>query len=305
MQADFLRQSGLAHLFVGQPAEGIDNLREAYTTSIEIDNLWGRADGAIQLANGLLETGSYGEAWSLLQGAIPLARATEHPHLIAMNLTILGKAQRLMMALEEARETLLEVLSTQAEGPAPLFPDWVPGELCAVYALLGDWSAASKYARKSLDIRLEEALPPVGLTTWYETEALLRGGEEELARSSVNQLDQMTGDNPRYRIPILRSLAVLARWDNNLDQALVHLVEANSLANEIGLPGESWGILAGIGDLYQLKEEVEQAQNAFSQAAEIVESLAERIEDDELREGFLSAPPIVSVFEGWKARTQN
>lgn len=305
MQADFLRQAGLAYLFVGRPAEGINDLGEAYAIGLEIDNLWGKAGGAFQLANGLLETGSYGEAWNLLQQAIPLARSTEHPHLIAMSLTILGKAQRIMMALEEARATLLEVLSVQAEGLAPLFPDWALAELCAVSALFGDWNAASTYARKILDIRLEEALPPVGLTTWYETEALLRSGDEDIARSSVNQLNQLVGDNPRSRISSMRSLAVLAHWDNNLDQEHDHLAEANTLANEIGLPGERWEIQTALGNLYKIRGEKKQAHRSFSQAAEIVEMLAEKIEDDELRKGFLSAPLIRSVFESRKASTQS
>lgn len=305
MQADFLRQAGLACLFVGQPAEGINNSGEAYAIGLEIDNLWGKADAATQLANGLLETGSYGEAWNLLQQAIPLARSAGHPHLIAMNLTIVGKAQRILNALEEARGTLLKVLAAQAEGPAPLFPDWAPAELCAVCALLGDWDAAATYARKTLDTRLEEALPPVGLTTWYETKALLRGGDEELARSSVAQLNQWIDDNPRYRLSFLRSLAVLALWENDLDRAHDHLVEASTLANAIGLPGERWEILAALGDLNDLKGEVKRAYRSFSQASEIVEMLAENIEDDELRKKFLTSPPIQSVFEGRKASNQS
>lgn len=300
MQADFLRQAGLAQLFTGQPVEAVRDLRKAYTISLAIENPWGEADGALQLANGLLEIGSYGEAWRLLQQAIPLARATGHPHLIAMSLTILGKAQRVMMALEDARTTQLNVLAAQAEGPSPLFPDWASAELCAVYALVDDWRSAYTYARKSLDVRQAEGLLPVALTEWHETEALLRAADDEVARSSVDQLGALIGDNPRYRISYLRSLAVLAQWDNHLDQALVHLEQANSIASEIGLPGERWGILAALGNLYQSNEDEGQAYLSFSQAAEIVEMLAEKIEDDELRAGFLSAPQVKAVFEGRK-----
>lgn len=304
MEADFLRQAGLAQLFIGRPLEAVTDLREAYTISLAIENRWGEADGALQLANGLLEIGSYGEAWTLLQRAIPLARSTEHPHLIAMSLTILGKAQRVMMALEDARATLLEVLAVQAEGPSPLFPDWASAELCAVYALIDDWQSAYTYARKALDVRRAEGLLPVALTEWHETEALLRGGDEELARSCVNQLRGLIDDNHRYHISYLRSLAVLEQWDNDLDQALVHLEEASSIASEIGLPGERWEILATLGNLYQSKENRGQAYLSFSRAAEIVELLAEKIEDDELRAGFLSAPRVKAVFEGSKVSSQ-
>ena len=71
-------------------------------------------------------------------------------------------------------------------------------------------------------LRAEESLPPFGFTGWYETEALLRGDDVELARVEVERLAGIVGDNKRYRLPLLRSQAVLAQWDGDVNQASGH-----------------------------------------------------------------------------------
>lgn len=75
------------------------------------------------------------------------------------------------------------------------------------------------------------------------------------------------------------------------------LREAEALAEEIGLPGELWQIRATLGELYQKSGDEEQAGRAFSRAVETVEALADTIEDEVLREGFLGAPQIQRLLE--------
>jgi hypothetical protein len=70
-----------------------------------------------------------------------------------------------------------------------------------------------------------------------------------------------------------------------------------TLAQEIGLQGELWQIWAAIGELYERRGEPEEARDAFSRAAGIVERLAGEIEDEALKEGFLSAPQLRRVLE--------
>jgi hypothetical protein len=129
----------------------------------------------------------------------------------------------------------------------------------------------------------------------YETEALLRGGDEGLAREDVWRFGEQVGENGRYRIPYLRSLAVLSRWED--ETAIECLLEAKALAEEIGLPGELWQIQAEIGELRAERGETKEAQQAFLKAAEIAQSLAQKITDPNLREGFLSASQVQRVLE--------
>jgi tetratricopeptide (TPR) repeat protein len=126
---------------------------------------------------------------------------------------------------------------------------------------------------------------------WLETEALLRGGDAELAREDAYRWGELVGHIPRYRLAHVRSLAMLAEWDGRREQAIAHLEEANALAEEIGLPGEQWQILARLGELYQSSGDAKRMREAFEQAAEIVQALAAKIDDQGLRAGFLAAGP--------------
>jgi prefoldin subunit 5 len=85
-------------------------------------------------------------------------------------------------------------------------------------------------------------------------------------------------------------LAVLSEWDGELEKAIGQMREAESLTEEIGLPGELWQIRAKIGELHERHGEVREAREAFSRAAQTLRDLAAKIKDERLRESFLSAP---------------
>ncbi len=298
MESDCLRQVGWGRLMSGWPHEGISALRKANAISRDIEHKWGESDGGFKLVRGLVEIGAYGEALSLAKHTVTLARELGHPHLMALTLMSLGTAYRTMLALDIAQATQIEALAAQAETTFMVHPDWALAELCASYALAGNWATAYDYAQQTLAARENGTLLPMALTGWYETEALLRGGKEDLARADVHRVGEMIGDNRRYRIPYLRSLAVLAQWHGDIPQAITPLEEASSIAEEIGLAGEQWLILVALGELYQEQGNEEAAQQVISQAVEIVQSLADEIEDNELRTGFLTAGLVQGVLKG-------
>jgi tetratricopeptide (TPR) repeat protein len=130
----------------------------------------------------------------------------------------------------------------------------------------------------------------------YKVEALLRGGEERLAREEVHRFADRAWVNERDRMAYLRSLAVLSEWEGDTQRAIDRLHEAQALAEKIGLPGELWQIQSRIGELYEQRGETGEARAAFSQAAQTLKTLAQKIGDDELREGFLSAPRVRRVL---------
>ena len=116
-------------------------------------------------------------------------------------------------------------------------------------------------------------------------------------RGLASRVWQAVGNNQRYRLILLRSQAVLAQWDGDVDQAITHLQAALALAQEIGLPGEEWPIRDALGRLYGAQGEMVQAREAYQQAAKIIHRLAETIDEDGLREGFLTAVPVPTVLE--------
>src|SRR5258707_15462058 len=124
---------------------------------------------------------------------------------------------------------------------------------------------------------------------------MLPGGEARRARAEVVPLGQRVGPNRRFRIAYLRSLAVLASWDGQSEQAIGHLREAAGLAADLGLPGEHWQIQAALGALYEATGQREQARSAFGEAGTIIQELAEGIGDETRRARFLAGPRIQQV----------
>jgi hypothetical protein len=84
----------------------------------------------------------------------------------------------------------------------------------------------------------------------YESEALLRAGDERQARAEVQRLREQLGPNLRFRIPYLRSRARLSAREGLREQAIEHLCAAAQVAADLGLPGEQWQIQAALGREY-------------------------------------------------------
>ena len=122
-------------------------------------------------------------------------------------------------------------------------------------------------------------------------------GDEHQAREAVRRLEERLVSNQRFRIPYLRSLAILAAWEGARERAIGHLREAAQLAAEIGLPAEQWQIQAALGSVYEVGGESAQARKAFREAARIIQGLAEGIKDKTLRSRFLAGPQIHPVLQ--------
>lgn len=312
MEADCLGQVTEARISRGRPQEGISAGRVAYAISLEIENAWGQVTGAINLTPGLLDIGAYAEALAIAQQGVATARTLGMPQVLVFSLMQLGAVYRALLALEAACATHLEAMTLNETMSSPPFTEMIAAELYADYALAGNWVEAYAYALRALAVRNYTSLYG-GLTRWYETEALLRSGEVERAIEDVRRFGEQVGDNPRYRIPYMRALAVLSQWEGNNDQAVAHLEAANALAEAIGLPGEQWQILAALGELYQSRGEYPIGQSVASpwdreararevlrQTAKIVQALAAKIDDEGLRARFLAAEPVRRVMKQLK-----
>ena len=123
-------------------------------------------------------------------------------------------------------------------------------------------------------------------------EALLRGGAERRARKGVSGFAERARANERDRMAYLRCLAMLSEFEGDTQRALDRLRGAESLAEGVGLPGELWQIQGKIGELHERRRQTEEARAGFSRAAQTLRMLAGKIGDEELREGFLSAPRV-------------
>ena len=298
LAADSQRLLGISQLYAGYPQKMVEGLQKTFAFYQQIENLWGEAETARMLAQGHLELGHYGQAIRLARQGVEQARKMDVTAMVYIALLASATVQRAMMALDTAQEALQEVLREDSKQEIIGFAkDWVLSELCTLHAVAGEWNQAASYAKQRLQSRGDESMLSMGLTGWYEIEALLRGGDSDLARVEVRQLSEIVGDNRRYRLILHRSRAVLAQWDGDEAQAIVHLEAALALAREMGLPGEEWPILGELGGLYADLGEMVKAREAYGEAGVIIRRLAETIDDEGLREGFETAVSIQSILE--------
>jgi tetratricopeptide (TPR) repeat protein len=178
-------------------------------------------------------------------------------------------------------------------------------QLCMNCAVAGQWGQAHTYAVKAMALSksIDRAMILLDFSRQYETEALLRGGDERQARVAVHRLGERLGPNQRYRIPYLQSLAMLSTWDGHSEQAIGHLREAVGLAADLGLPGEQWQIQAALGTLYEAGGDPVQAHTAWAKASRIIQGLAEGIKDETRRSRFLAGPQIQPVLQHAQGET--
>ena len=285
-----------AQMINGRARESLPILQDAYASAQQIESLWDETQSGQSLALNHLELGDYGQALKLADHVEMLSQQAPIPTIKTMSRIFWGAVQRTVMSLEAAKESLTVTLEGLLTTEMPNITDWFATELCTIYALGDEWDEAHRYAKLAVGLRDEISLPPISFTGWFETEALLRGGDGELARADIECIAEMMGTHKRYQLPLLKSRAVLAQWDGDVGQAIVHLEVALALAQEMSLPGEEWPILGELGKLYRELGEDEKAREAYREASVIIRRLADTIEDEGLREGFVTAVPVRSIL---------
>ena len=283
----------------GQVQNSMRSGRRALALSREIKNVWAQVTSVTDLTYGLLDAGAYEEALVLMQDAVAPARTLPPMVNFQIFLTALGSTYQAVQQWEEAQAALEEAEAMAEKLDLGLLRVPALTRLCMHHALTGEWEAAYRYAVKATAIRkrADAAVIALDFCRPYETEALLRGGDEHQARAAVHRLGERLEPYPRYRVPYLRSLAVLAMWDRLSEQAIGHLQEADQAAADLGLPGERWQIQAALGTLHEARGEPAQARIAFGEAARIIQELAEGIRDEALRSRFLAGPQIQPVLQ--------
>ena len=296
MEAEGLNLSAWGEVMIGNPQEALRLGRERLAVTQELGDQDIHVADLHGLVLALLEVGEYEEALTVACRAEEAARSLGSSERLHPNLVLLGDAERMLCRLEEARSAY-DGLSRTVN--IPQHRALTHSKLCAVAALEEDWEGARDRALQAAALRGEVVLQLTApFHRHHEIEALLRGGQEELARQGLRRFAEAVGNNQRFLVSYLRAQAVLERWEGETKAAIERLHEAEVLADEIGLPRELWQIRAWLGEWHEERGEEGAASRAFTGAADVVGNLAERIRDKELKEGFLGAPPVRRAL-GW------
>ena len=168
--------------------------------------------------------------------------------------------------------------------------------LCADYVHLGQWDKAYEQAQLAIQTK-DHAWYYAGFNYWAVIEALLQKGDGTTAERDIAAFAEAVERFPRYKLVVERGRAALMKWQGDVAGAVAHLETALQHAEALSLPGEQWPLLVELGELHDRAGRERSARSAFMRAAKIVRSLAATIDDQELRDGFLSAEPVQSLFE--------
>jgi tetratricopeptide (TPR) repeat protein len=293
MEVQFLSVLAYDRILQGHLGEGLDIARLSLEVSREVHER-AEATGSLALGLGLVEMGEYEKGLERCRRGTELARKAQNPVVLWHNLDHLGSAYDALLDLESARRIREEMLEVAAQA-GPVHEAYTYTRLCKVAVLSEDWEGAHAHIKRahragtSFDVF-------DGLYLHYGFEALLRGGDEGSAREEADRFAQRAGENERDRLTYTRCLALLDEFEGDTHGALDRLRGAEALAEKIGLPGALWQIRSKIGELHERRRETEEARAGFSRAAQTLRMLAQKIGDQKLREGFLSAPRMRRVL---------
>ncbi len=93
----------------------------------------------------------------------------------------------------------------------------------------------------------------------------------------------------------LKGQALLAQGQG--EQAEVALSRALTIAREIGNPPQLWKTYQAMGALYESQADLERARAAYQSAMDVIDGVAERLQDPELQRTFLTARPVQEIRE--------
>ncbi len=78
-------------------------------------------------------------------------------------------------------------------------------------------------------------------------------------------------------------------------EAVLH--KAHTLARELGNPPQLWKTYQALAELYERQGAAEQARSAYASAIEVIDEVASRLQDQEIKRVFLSARPVQEIRE--------
>jgi class 3 adenylate cyclase/tetratricopeptide (TPR) repeat protein len=301
MLADNLARSTQFHLAAGDYAATIAASDEAYAISQSIGNVWGQSNSRIGVGLAYWDRGEYGAAMAVQEEAIALGERVGHTIALTFVPTVLalvyGEVGNVSRGLKLAHAALAH---TRAK-----VPDWSSLPLITLaklHLLNGDLAATEAVHQLAVQNLVEDNLRQVSYVSllWLSLiEAELALARADHARA-LSLADQLIADARRapYRpfIPdalYFKSKVLLAQGQADLAHPM--LEQARAEAETLGSRRTLWPILMALSQVEAQKGEPAQAESLRRQAREIVEYIANHLNDSQ-RNSFLKLPDVQQVI---------
>jgi len=245
--------------------------------------------------------GEYARALESLQAGLTILEELDHPQWMIDANWILGALYLDLLAPSLAQRNLERALALAHETSSPGWVRMVTGLLASVCVQQQDLAKAESVLgpllspqtrrmgqRMAWCARAELALaqrdPNLAL---HIVEQLIASAANSSSQSAIPRLSHLRGN----ALTMLKKLA----------EAETALRDAHTAAMTQGLRPLLWRVAIDLGKLYQTQHRVEEAEQAFATAQEVVKELTTSIQDRSLREHFqqqaaalMPAPPSLS-----------
>ena len=134
-------------------------------------------------------------------------------------------------------------------------------------------------------------------------ELWLARGEADKAIAYAEECLELAEKSESQKIVVkarrLRGQALLAL--GNLPEAERDIQTATEVASAVGNPPQLWKTLVARGDLHTAQERLDDAKAAYAEALGVIAAVAADLEDEKLRDTFLSSPHVRSIREAAKS----
>jgi adenylate cyclase len=297
MLADSLSSSAVAHIYAGEFDRALAASEEAFEISESIDNTWGKSYRLWKLGLVFAEWGEWSRALNAMQECIRLGELAGFMPSQTYTRADLAALYGELGATARGKEVVRLALSA-GESHKHLTDR---GPILAVQASLylrdGDLAAATE--------AIEEAKASPYLDTWRVYAIPVRLTDAELALAlgeyhrAAREMECLLVDLRQFgtRAQVPYALYLLGKALAELGkpkEARERWLEACSHAEAMGSQRVLWRILYALS---QIEPDPTVAERRGARAGQVVRSIADHIDDSELRESFLCAPDVRAVHE--------
>jgi tetratricopeptide (TPR) repeat protein len=297
MLADCLGSAAGAHYFFGEYEQAIALSGEALQISESINNSWGQSFSQWIVGRAFWERGEPSRAITTMQESIrfgELASFTVPQTFTRADLADLyGDLGAVNLGMETARHSL-----SVAETHIPVARTHCLGVIARLHLLEDSVTDAAVAVREAQNVPVQNIWPgyfvPVPLA---DGELALKQGDYERAMTATDGLlSQLREFGMRSYYPYVlymqgQAALGLRREEEARDRYLESLAEAEA----IGSRRVQWRVLLALS---QIEPDPAEAERLRGQARHVVDTIAEHIDQEDLRRSFLNLPDVRLLFGG-------
>ena len=175
------------------------------------------------------------------------------------------------------------------------------------YLLLGDLEQAQRYLEKVYRDAQQRGQWGEEWAKWRYSQRLYHSlGELWLAKEDAAQALAFADECLKLAEPTMSRKNLVKGWrlqgqallaQGQGEHAEAALSRALKIALEVGNPPQLWKTYQALGALHESQADLERARAAYQSAIDVIDGVAERLQDQELQRTFLAARPVQAIRE--------